>query len=440
MCEIFGNYGWKEGVQLEKYLVDHFMVRGVNHFVPHAFTCSAYPEKDCPPHFYAQGNNPQYRHFGKLMEYTNRVCNLISGGRAETPVAILYHGEAEWAGKCMLMQKVSRVCLDNQIDFCFVPADAFAERAFYHTQITDKLTVNGNDFEILVLPYAQFITPETAEAIQELHKKGGRVLIVDKLPEGLTNGEPLPNWLGEAVVVPLGSLHEHLKPYCTVKLVPAGNRIRAMQYHGDEELIYLFNEGNLVYDGMVKLPLQGELCAYNPWNNCLEELEVLDGQVKITLHPSHSLFIVPKKNRPACKPLTMHGKMKTLTRFQQSVCCSIDYPAFTKCREIDKLDSYHLTEPGFSGFIRYETEIESGNGFVGLEITENCEGVEVFVNGKTAGIQVVAPYRYALTDMCHPGKNQLVIEVATTLERECGAEENAAPTGLIGQVRLFTED
>lgn len=28
MCEIFGNYGWQEGVKLEKYLADHFLVRG----------------------------------------------------------------------------------------------------------------------------------------------------------------------------------------------------------------------------------------------------------------------------------------------------------------------------------------------------------------------------------------------------------------------------
>lgn len=95
MCEIFGNYGWVEGVRLEKYLIDHFVVRGVNYFVPHAFNCKAYPDKDCPPHFFAHGNNPQYRHFGALMAYTNRVCNLISGGRADTRVAVLYHGEAE---------------------------------------------------------------------------------------------------------------------------------------------------------------------------------------------------------------------------------------------------------------------------------------------------------------------------------------------------------
>lgn len=74
MCEIFGNYGWSEGVRLEKYLVDHFLVRGINHYVPHAFSPKAFPDPDCPPHFYAHGHNPQYRHLGQLMAYTNRVC------------------------------------------------------------------------------------------------------------------------------------------------------------------------------------------------------------------------------------------------------------------------------------------------------------------------------------------------------------------------------
>lgn len=439
MCEIFGNYGWKEGVHLEKYLVDHFMVRGVNHFVPHAFTCSAYPEKDCPPHFYAQGNNPQYRHFGKLMEYANRVCNLISGGKIEAPVAILYHGEAEWAGKCMMMQKAARVCLDNQIDFHFVPADTFIEREFYKTDISDKLTVNGNEFKVLVLPYAQFITPETAQAIRELTENGGKVLVIDKLPEGLTNGEELPDWMRNVIVVPLDSLLEHLKAYRTVKLTPENNRIRAMHYHGDEELIYLFNEGSTVYEGTVELPVREPVCAYNAWDNRLEELGYVDGRVRIELHPSHSLLIIPQKGRAVCRPLEMQGKANKLTGFTQSVCRSIDYPNFAKHRKIDRLESYHLTDAKFSGFIRYETEFDAADGFVGLEITEAYEGIEVFVNGKSAGIQVVAPYRYDLSALCHPGKNRLTIEVATTLERERGVQKNAAPTGLVGEVRLFKE-
>ncbi len=96
MCEIFGNYGWEEGVQLEKYLADHFLVRGINYFVPHAFSGKEFPDPDCPPHFYAHGHNPQYRHFGKLIQYMNRVATLTGSGKQQVPVAVLYHGEAEW--------------------------------------------------------------------------------------------------------------------------------------------------------------------------------------------------------------------------------------------------------------------------------------------------------------------------------------------------------
>lgn len=38
MCEIFGAYGWAEGTKVMKYLTDHMIVRGINYFVPHAFS------------------------------------------------------------------------------------------------------------------------------------------------------------------------------------------------------------------------------------------------------------------------------------------------------------------------------------------------------------------------------------------------------------------
>lgn len=133
MCEIFGNYGWAEGVRLEKYLADHFLVRGINYFVPHAFSPAPFPDPDCPPHFYAHGHNPQYRHFGALMGYMNRVSSLTSGGHRVSPVAILYHGEAEWAGKAMLSQKPARVLAEAQIEYDCIPCGVFAEPERYRT-------------------------------------------------------------------------------------------------------------------------------------------------------------------------------------------------------------------------------------------------------------------------------------------------------------------
>ena len=78
------------------------------------------------------------------MKYADRVTGMISGGHAICPVAILYHAEAEWCGKAMLMQKPGRILQDNQIDFHYVPADVFAERDFYKTEISKVLDARGH--------------------------------------------------------------------------------------------------------------------------------------------------------------------------------------------------------------------------------------------------------------------------------------------------------
>lgn len=80
-----------------KQIADEMLVSGINYFVPHAFS-PKYPDPDCPPHFFARGNQPQFPLFGRLISYMRRCCHLLSDGIHQAPVAILYHAEAEWAG------------------------------------------------------------------------------------------------------------------------------------------------------------------------------------------------------------------------------------------------------------------------------------------------------------------------------------------------------
>ena len=80
MCEAFGAYGWVEGLKMMKWITDHMISHGVNLIVPHAFDPKEFPDWDCPPHFYAHGNNPQYPYFHYFANYANRLCNLMSDG------------------------------------------------------------------------------------------------------------------------------------------------------------------------------------------------------------------------------------------------------------------------------------------------------------------------------------------------------------------------
>lgn len=334
----------------------------------------------------------------------------------------------------MLLQKPARVMLDNQIDFHIIPADVFAEPEFYRTKITDVLTVNGHCHDVLVIPYAQFITEKTAQAVERLIQNGGKVLFIDALPESLCTGEDIPAALKDCRVTTLDNLATELKGLCTVALNPASDRVRALHYTAEKEIYYLFNESDQTYRGTVTLPM-GEYHLYDAWNDRYEHPAMQDGCIKICLAPSHSLIIV---RGPAAKPVykpAERGEKISLTRFTQSVCRAIEYPNFSGQKAIIVPNDYAQTDKDFSGIIRYEATFEQPART--LEITDAYEGVEVFINGESLGIQVAAPFVYDLRGKTQDGCNRLTIEVATTLERERNEGNSDQPTGLTGEVTLY---
>ena len=434
MCEIFGNYGWSEGPRMGKYLADHFMVQGINYYVPHAFSPKAYPDSDCPPHFYAHGHNPQYRHFGHLCAYMNRVCALISDGKSVVSTAVLYHGDCEWAGEAMLSQKVTRLLMEHQVSCHVIPADVFAERERYETSFTDGFRVNGNRYDVLIVPTAKHIPEALGESLAELKKAGCQVIFVDELPENIAEEKVLP--LQDILsVVPQD-----------MQINPAHWRIRAFHYCGAEEVYFLVNEDDKPYCGELSISDIPGAYEYDAWENKVYALNCVhaDGctKININLRAGESMIIVvgscesyEKKAGPTKRKAKLNGTWK------RSTCKAIDYPNFKNHKTIGAFGDYGKEDKNFSGFIAYETKFTKPKADrIILEITDAGEDVEVFVNGKSAGIQVLPPFRFDISDLLQDGKNILRIEVATTLERERKAnKKNWAPIGILGDVNLYLE-
>lgn len=465
MCEIFGNYGWAEGLRLEKYLADHFMVNGVNYYVPHAFSAKPFPDPDCPPHFYANGHNPQYRHFRYLMGYMNRICELISGGHPEVPVALSYHGEAEWTGKCMLMQKPGRKLLDAQINFDILPVDVFADRQHYHTELSEGFHVNTQSYKALVVPYAQYISKNLMEAVRELEKQNIPVIFLEDYPDGYYDSdEKIGKMPANCRITRLEELVSLLRTekLNEIEMNPSDNRIRYLHYKKDTDLYYFINEGTQTYSGNVILPQTGDMYAYNAWDNVLEKAEKKgkDGKtiVHLELEPFASCIFVfdsagESEMRSPLWRLEKNGKEISFSEpWMRSICKSINYPSFDLPKKVNLPDQLAEEMPAFSGWVRYENTInlEKAKQAI-LTITDAYEGVEVIFNGKSAGVQVVPPYRFDVTEMVKAGENHVVIEVSTTLERERAAAKNQsmteklmkskvpAPTGITGEVRIYEE-
>ncbi|MBR6322029.1 MAG: hypothetical protein IKR59_04085, partial [Lachnospiraceae bacterium] len=471
MCEIFGNYGWSEGVKLEKYLADHLMVRGINNYVPHAFTAKEFPDPDCPPHFYAHGHNPQYRHFGALMKYMNRVCTLISGGKGLVPTAMLYNAEADWAGDYMYLQKPAIELYDHQIDYHFIPADVFTEEK-YGTKLGKTLVVNGQEYRGLIVPYMQYIPAAALKAILALSDAGFPTVFVDALPEATVECGKEDAMIGALAGKAADAACIYVKPLAElaafadetlglaeVKIAPESRRIRVYHYAAEDSFYMFVNEAAEAYVGSVKLPKEGPWTLYDAWTNTLTGF-VNGSEVPLQLCPSKSIFIFEGdytdeiRKAEIAENEAFFGTAKAedfSEEWLRSFCKPLDYPAFGEKKEISLPDTLAAEEPKFSGLVRYEKKlvIDGAVSKTVLGITDAYEGVEVFVNGTSLGIQVVPFYSFDLTPFLKEGENEIVIEVATTLEREAvdypsrwaamGVQmpEITVPSGISGKVILL---
>lgn len=473
MCEIFGNYGWEEGVKLEKYLADHFLVRGINYFVPHAFSGAAFPDPDCPPHFYAHGHNPQYRHFGELMRYMNRAATLTGSGKHVVPVAVLYHGEAEWCDSdAMPFEKPLRRLYDRQIDCHVIPADVFADPGKYQASYGCPFVVNGQEYHAFIVPGCRWMPEAAAAGLARLKEAGLPVFFVGERPQGLCGSvEKLPEVLADCPLVSLDELAPAVAGLGIrrLEITPADERIRILQIQGDTELFLLVNEGTQSWRGTVLLPESAEaVFRYDAWLNRVEKVDFAQTPegvaVRVCVEPLKSCFLVcgacdstlyDTHGEDVCSAdgcgngiceVKRCGKEIALSGFTRAVCEGISYPAFGEAQAVTLPDRLAEEQPEFSGFVRYETRftLEEDAALV-LVITDACEGVEVFLNGESAGIQIVPEYRYALSGKA--GENVLAIEVATTLERQCYpllegyrkmlASPPASGSGITGEVHLY---
>ncbi len=494
LCEIFGASGWATGVKLMKWLIDHSLVRGINYFVPHAFSAKEFPDPDCPPHFYARGRNPQFRYFGHLMRYTNRLCNLLNGGLHIAPAAVLYHAEAEWSGRYMYFQKPAHWLTRSQIDHDILPSDVFSNMAAYNARLQeDKLVVNGESYRCLVVPFSEHITEAVAEFIGSAAKSGFMAIFVDGLPTGIcgiqdqNRVEELLKGLESSTVSTLEDLPGILRARGVFEIELSSDEpyLRYYHYRREKADIYMFfNEHPYdSLDTVVSIPIGGTAYLYDAFENRLAPLTAAtDGRtngdlltklpLKLSAYES-AVVVFGVIDTGLCNELhpvatgyasrfSQNHEEQSLEyiipevngKWQLSMATASEYPDFTYEMELDKLGD--LSTPGhfpkFSGTFRYETEFildskagfglpveESGNAAV-MDLGEVYEAAEVWVNGKPGGVRICPPYRFNITDMLKPGINTLRIDVTNTLIREVQDPMSInmliEPTGLFGPVRI----
>lgn len=447
MCENFGAYGWMEGLKLMKWLADHCLVRGVNRYTPHAFTDSAFPEWDSPPHFYAQGNNPQYRFMPQFFRYMNRMCHLISGGTHVADCLVLYQADGEWWGNAMLTQKPARELMQHQIDFDIIPCDAFGDGRV--SMEGGEICVNGEKYRSLVIPGAEALPGYFLAKLQEMAGAGAKIFFVGRKPEYTSDGAKAEEAPG--CVVGLETLSDTLKAEGLVHMPiePACRRLRNYHYVNGEEHVFMFfnEEPEKAVSFEAELPVDGPYCLFDVMNNRMTGCEADGRRVKLTLEAYESAVLIAGGELPAQAEKPMHevGRKEIGGMWRISTADVYSYPAFTAWEETEALTDVNLPDrkPDFTGIFRYETTFEAqAEPKAQLKLDRVYETAEVWVNGQYAGMRMSAPYTFDVSGLLRDGTNELTIEVTNTLAKQVADYSSAIvpqePGGLLAKPTLIT--
>ena len=446
MCEVFGAYGWAEDTACMKWLIDFLFVRGINRFVPHAFD-DVYPDLDCPPHFYAQGQNPQFEGFSKLINYINQVGSLLEGTTLQTSGAIFYMAEAEWLSSpsYRTMDEVAKVLYDAHVDFDILPLDALQSAELQN----QKLIVNGKKHDFLVIPYAERYPIKLYDLALEFVEKGIPIFWIEQ------KSNEVPGYqmsvIGEKIF--LSQL---------IPLIRKRNLAWMYTENSDHLRIGHFKQGNiskfLVFwedvqqdvDEIILFPRQGSFLRLDLLNGNICRDYTENGQIRVKLSPYQSEiiyfdifeneFLMNIPPNTEVKKIVYPELLWKIYLLEQG-----KEEQYRFVRETKELFSITGKKgwPCFSGRIKYQAKLylEKKEEIVLFDLGKVGGNAKLSINGKELGIRICQPYSWDISNSVQIGENQIEIEVANTLVHRIRDDFSRymaiAPSGLLGPVKIL---
>lgn len=440
MCEIFGAFGWSEGLSMMKWMADHMLVGGINWFVPHAFTEKAFPDPDCPPHFYAHGMNPQYRYMHLVFDYMNRVCHLLNGGRAAVDNAVLFPAEGEWAGGYRDYGVIGKLCLTHQIPYELVCVDALETASVSQ----GRLQVGEASYRTLLVDHIDLLPDHALAQLERLYRQGACVRFVGHAPKGL-DGASAPS-------VPVIQ-DEELLPLLREGAACAAREyqpwLRCYKYLQEDMTVYLLVNSSMNHrlDTAVLVEEAPAYVWYHAEDNTLEAAQPDQrGWLPLSLDRGESVILLagrqealPGEGDLPFRPALSGERRELSGAWSISLADYREQERFQPLCVTDQLEDISSKKPGFSGIIRYETTFEGPARMI--DLGRAFEGVEVLVNGRSAGVRVGYPYRYDVSALAGEGENQLTVLAATSLGDALGDDLSKqrpfSPEGILGPVTLL---
>lgn len=436
MCEVFGAYGWGEDSTMMKFLIDHLLVRGINHFVPHAFS-PKFPFDDCPPHFGAEGHDPSFEAFGALMEYTNKAAHLLSGAVHKANAAILYHVDGEWASRfsnASNMEPIAVALYDSHIDYDIVSLDMLDELA---TVDQNRLCICQECFDCLIVPYADHMPKRLLEILVRLHNDGVPVWFMRAMPE---------NSNFDGTVLQENEVPEKMRSLGMIDVLVEDGYPKLRIYHckrdGNDIFMFVNEDYSKMVDTTLRLPCSGEYARLDMLTDIYTSGRSIDGSLALHLLPNQSQIVIfgDKAELPSEWRFTETVPLSPSFKLELAECDDLKHYEF-----VGNFDSFFNVngcnfKPNFSGKMRYTFEFDTRkhDGRTFLDLGRIGQNAELYINGINCGIRISAPYLFDITNAISDGKNQAVVIVSNTLAQKVkdyfSYYLQLAPSGMLGDI------
>ncbi|MCG6187334.1 glycosyl hydrolase [Maribellus maritimus] len=476
---------------------DMNFITGMNHSVLHGYNYS--PQKAGFPGWIRYGayfneKNTWWPFFSKWVDYNARLSFVFQNSQAVKDIAILAPAADIWAKNGLTRDPFHTrpwyvYRLWESLSQTGGSCDYISQKIIQEGKTDDgKLSYGPMSFETIFLSSIESLEPETATALLEFVKSGGKLVAIDGLPfrslsfQNATQNDSIV----KAVFTEINDkfpdqLYSFASPNTeeellswTIELLEKANIQKdvniqqpdknVFQIHkktGEKDIWFFTNINrtktvtlNTVFPTSSKTPWiwnpeNGERRVF-PFNEEKNELT-------IELKPLQSLLLVfePKlKGKPT--PTVEEGtqKVASITGPWQATFEPVNGETFT--RKLNTLFTFDTPDDrklnDFAGTVIYSTSFNSNDTTGFLELGKTNKGIsEVFLNGESVGLNWYGKPVFQLDGVLKKGENQLEIKYTTVLANYVMSMKDSPtaqrwtrryqkiPIGLAGEVVIYSE-
>ena len=482
VCGIEG--GWTLTADNMKWYLDWLFVRGVNLISPHAFYYSIRGERrdERPPD--VGPNNIWWQDYAVISRYIKRMSWLMTDSKNSAKVAVL-------AGGDYLPWRIVKPLYERQIEFNYLEESLLQDVC----QVKDgMIEIAGYRYQAVLIEEGSRFSSDSWEMLRAFVQQGGLVIEwteeeagtimdvgrvrdngqirdlnqnqgIDQIRD-LNQNRDLDQirYIGQIRIQQAQGAAEELERRLGREIVlePACTNIRISCVEKNGSLFYvLVNEGEEGYKGALRMKYAELTEIWNPWTgSCVAARMVggADGQsTSLRLERRASIVIAVQLEsgleqvfKQGDERRHVHNVKHEHERSVPALCAPTELLNLTAgwrvvegpwAGELKLLSSW--TEwagmEHFSGTVVYERSFEwnpsSELAHIELDLGTVHELARVWVNGREVGVQMWAPYTFAIGEELQQGTNVLKVEVTNSLTNQY--DGRSWPSGLLGPVRML---